>query len=322
MSGKFNKAALTKWKVIFGKREFTMFFVLLGMILVSAVISPSFRSINNFLNILNQNAIYGLMAIGISFVIVTGSMDLSVGSTAALFGMAAAMLFRDYGMAAGFIGGIAVGAVVGLINGVAIIKLKLAPFVVTMGTMYIARGITYIITNAHPVSGIPAALNVIGIGKIGPVPVAALIWFVLAVIMYCVMRYTVFGQYIYAIGGSENATWLSGVNVNKIRVISYVISGVFASLAGFIIIFRLMIATADAATSYEMTAIASCVIGGISLNGGRGSVIGSVIGTLVFGLILNMLQLLGVSSFWQSAITGLVIIIVASIDSLSNSRKK
>ena len=220
-------------------------------------------------------------------------------------------------MAAGFIGGIAVGAVVGLINGVAIIKLKLAPFVVTMGTMYIARGITYIITNAHPVSGIPAALNVIGIGKIGPVPVAALIWFVLAVIMYCVMRYTVFGQYIYAIGGSENATWLSGVNVNKIRVISYVISGVFASLAGFIII-----ATADAATSYEMTAIASCVIGGISLNGGRGSVIGSVIGTLVFGLILNMLQLLGVSSFWQSAITGLVIIIVASIDSLSNSRKK
>lgn len=177
--------------------------------------------------------------------------------------------------------------------------------------MYIARGITYIITNAHPVSGIPAALNVIGIGKIGPVPVAALIWFVLAVIMYCVMRYTVFGQYIYAIGGSENATWLSGVNVNKIRVISYVISGVFASLAGFIIIFRLMIATADAATSYEMTAIASCVIGGISLNGGRGSVIGSVIGTLVFGLILNMLQLLGVSSFWQSAITGLVIIIVA-----------
>lgn len=299
-----------------------MFFVLLGMILVSAVISPSFRSINNFLNILNQNAIYGLMAIGISFVIVTGSMDLSVGSTAALSGMVAAMLFRDYGMAAGFIGGIAVGAVVGLINGVAIIKLKLAPFVVTMGTMYIARGITYIITNAHPVSGIPVALNVIGIGKIGPIPVAALIWFVLAVIMYCVMRYTVFGQYIYAIGGSENATWLSGVNVNKIRVISYVISGVFASLAGFIIIFRLMIATADAATSYEMTAIASCVIGGISLNGGRGSVIGSVIGTLVFGLILNMLQLLGISSFWQSTITGLVIIIVASIDSLSNSRKK
>jgi ribose/xylose/arabinose/galactoside ABC-type transport system permease subunit len=301
------------------RREFTMLFVLIGMIIVSAVISPVFRSPGNIMNILNQNAIYGLIAIGMSFVLVSGDFDLSVGSTAALTGIVSALFFRNYGPVAGFAGGLAVGIFVGLANGLIIMKLKINAFVATLGTQTIARGATYIITSAHPVSGIPKPLNIIGIGKIGPIPIAALFWLVIAVVMYCIMKFTVFGQYVYSVGGNKKASWLSGVNVSRIKIIAFLLSGLFASFAGFIIIFRLMIATSDAAMGYELTAIASCVVGGVSLEGGRGSVLGSVIGTLIFGLILNMLQLLGISSFWQSAITGFVILVVVGIDSFSKS---
>lgn len=310
-----------KLSFLFGKKELTMLFVLIGMVIISSIISPAFRSTENILNLFNQNAIIGIMAIGMTFVLITGAFDLSVSSTVALTGVVGTYLFKEFGFVVGVTGGLLVGIIVGLINGLLITKARISPFVTTLGTMSIVRGIVFIITNGFPVMGVPSAYNVLGMGKIGPFPIAASVWLILAVIVYYLMRYTRFGQYVYALGGNENAAWLSGVKTANIKILAFVLCGFFASLAGIIIICRVMIATADAATGYELTTIASCFVGGISVDGGKGNVFSSVIGTLIFGLILNMLQLVGVSSFWQTAITGAVILAAVGIDSLS-SRKR
>ena len=293
------KRGNTLLRSVFSSREVTIFFILLAMMAISAIVSPSFRSLGNIGNIFNQNAMYGLMAIGMSFVLIGGGMDL-LGAVLALV----------------------IGIVVGAVNGLIIIYLKLPPFIVTLGTMYIARSACLILTEAHPVSGFPSWVSTIGIGKWHGFPIAAMIWVILAVILNWVLKRTKFGQYVYALGGNERAAWLSGVNVNKIRILTYIINGVFAALAGLIVVSRLMIATGDANEGYEMIAIAACVIGGVSMNGGRGSVVGSIFGALIYGLIVNMLQLLGVSGFWQQAVTGTVIIVVSCIDSMSSAKKR
>lgn len=312
-----------KSKALFKKREFKIFLILLGMMAISAIISPTFRSVNNIANVFNQNAMYGLMAIGMSFVLIGGGMDLSVGSTSALAGMIAAMIMRDHGsFVLALVAAILVSIFVGLVNGLLIIYLRLPSFIVTLGTMYIARGVCLILTNAHPVSGFPNWVVNIGIGKWNGIPIAAAIWIILAIIMWQVLNFTTFGQYIYSLGGNEKASWLAGINTNRIRILTYVINAFFAALAGVIVVCRLMIATGDANDGYEMIAIAACVIGGVSMSGGRGSVIGSIFGALIYGLIVNMLQLLGVSGFWQKAVLGAIIIIVSSIDSLSSVKNE
>ena len=304
------------------KKAWTMVLVLIGMMILSSFLSPAFRSPTNLLNILNQNAIYGIMALGMGCVILTGAIDLSVGSTAALAGVIATPLFRDYGFAAGIVGGLAIGLVVGLCNGLLVTKCRLSYFVATLGTMQIGRGIVYIITSGIPVQGVPKEYNVIGMGKLfNIIPIAALIWFACVVGMYLVLKYTQFGQHIYAVGGSEIAAWLSGVNTDKIRILSFVLCGFFAALSGIILNLRVLLATADACDGYEMTAIASCIVGGMSMDGGRGSIASSITGALIMGLILNILQLTGVSSYWQVAVTGMIIIGAVAIDSFS-SRKR
>ena len=271
-----------RFKISKNRREITMFFVMLGMFAVGFVISPAFRSVNNVLNILNQNAIYGIMALGMGCVILTGAIDLSAGSIVALVGVIATPLFRDYGFVAGLFGGLATGAGLGLINGLIITKGKIGYFVTTLGMMSIARGAVYIITGGVPIQGVPSEYNVIGMGKIGVVPVAALIWLIALIVMYSVLKYTRLGQYLYAIGGSENASWLSGIDTDKMKII----------------------------------------IGGMAIDGGKGNIVGSAVGAIIMGLILNILQLMGVSSYWQKAVTGLIIIVAVGIDRFSNTRKE
>lgn len=313
------KSKLSKFLM---KREYTMFFVLVAMVIISGIISPTFRSVENIINIFNQNAMIGVMALGMSVVLIGGAFDLSVGSTAALTGIVAAFLFREYGFAAGLLGGLAVGCIIGFINGLLITKIKINSFVATLGMMTIARGLVYIITTGLPVTGVPREFNFIGIGKIGGIiPVAASIWIILAVVLYLIMKHTKFGQYVYALGGNENAAWLSGINTDKIKIFTFVISGLFASLGGLFFVFKVLLATADMASGYELTTIASCIVGGVSLTGGRGNVFGAVIGALILGLILNILQLTGVSVYYQSTITGIIILGAVGIDSFSNRNK-
>lgn len=310
-----------KLKVLFGHKESTMFLVLLGMVALSAVISKDFLSVKNLLNILNQNAIIGIMTIGMTFVLITGAFDLSASSTVALTGVISAYCFREYGLLTGLILGLLVGVVMGLCNGVLVSKIKINPFVATLGMMSIGRGAVFIITSGIPVMGVPMKYNVIGMGKIGPVPIAASIWLLFAAAAYLFMKNTKFGQYLYAIGGSERASWLSGINTEFVKIMAFVLCGVFAALAGIIMTFRISMAAADGATGYELTTIASCIVGGISVDGGRGSIICAVIGTLILGLILNILQLTGVSTFWQQAVTGIIILGAVGIDSFSNGKR-
>ena len=317
------KRGNTLLRSVFSSREVTIFFILLAMMAISAIVSPSFRSLGNIGNIFNQNAMYGLMAIGMSFVLIGGGMDLSIGSTSALAGMVAALMMRDHGnVLLGAVLALVIGIVVGAVNGLIIIYLKLPPFIVTLGTMYIARSACLILTEAHPVSGFPSWVSTIGIGKWHGFPIAAMIWVILAVILNWVLKRTKFGQYVYALGGNERAAWLSGVNVNKIRILTYIINGVFAALAGLIVVSRLMIATGDANEGYEMIAIAACVIGGVSFVGGIGKIRGIVIGVLMLRLIFVGLNMIGINQDLFYIIKGGIILAACSLDMRKYLAKK
>lgn len=295
-----------------------MLSVLILMMVISAIINPVFLSVTNLLNILGQNAVVGVMALGMVFALITGAFDLSVSSIAALTAVVATHLFKSAGFIPGVLGGLLVGVIIGLMNGFLVTKVHINPFVTTLGMQTFARGVVYIVTGGIPITGIPAAYGFVGMGRIGPVPVPAIIWVVFAVIMWFVLSRTLFGQHVYATGGNRRASWLSGVNTDKTRIAALMLSGVFASMGGILYNLRVLMCTADALSGYELTVIASCIIGGTSLDGGRGSVPGAIIGALIMGMLINILQISGVSSFWQAAVTGVIIIGAVGIDSLTN----
>ena len=298
---------MTKTKKHIFSKEMTMVIVLILMVIVCTIINPVFISFNNIMNLLAQNSIIGIMALGMIFALITCSFDMSVSSTGALTAVVATKCFIRYGFVVGVLAGLLVGIVVGLINGLLVTKVGINPFVTTLGTQTSVRGLSY---------------NVVGMGKIGGlVPVPAVIWIILAVIMAIVLRKTRFGQYVYATGGNRKASWLSGVNTDRIRIEALVLSGLFAAIGGIIYTLRILMCTADGLTGYELKVMSACIVGGTSLDGGKGSIIGCIIGTFIMGIILNILQLAGVSSFWQDAITGVILIVAVGADSFSNKTR-
>lgn len=303
------------------KREYNMLIVLIIMLIVCAIISPTFRTAQNFINLFGHNAVYGLLSVGMAFVIITGGVDLSVGSVCALSGVLSAYAFIDYGFVPGLVVGLLIGAACGLINGLLQTVVGMNHFVATLGIMTIARGAVYIITSGFNIYGIPAEYGVIGMGYLGPFPVAGIIWLVCVAIAFFVLKYTRFGQYVYAIGGNMNAAWLSGINTKMVKTVVYLICGFFAGLAGVVLSCRTLLAAANAGDTYELTAISSCIVGGLSLDGGRGNVWGSVIGVLILGLILNIMKLTSVSSYWQDAVKGIIIIGAVAVDCMSKLKR-
>ena len=304
-------------------KELTMLAVLAVMMIVSVIINPRFLSLSNLMNLLAQNAIIGIMALGMVFALVTGSFDMSVSSTGALTGVLSTMMFLRYGLVPGILAGLLTGIVIGFINGILVAKAGINPFVTTLGTQTSVRGIVYIITEAMPITGIPKEFNVIGMGKIaGIIPVPAVIWFLLAAVMAYVLRKTKFGQYIYATGGNKRAAWLSGVNTDFVKIMALVLSGLFAAMGALVYTLRILMCTADGMTGYELKVMSACIVGGTSLDGGVGSIGGCIIGTMIMGIILNILQLAGVSSFWQDAITGVILIAAVGIDCFANKKRE
>jgi len=232
-------------------------------------------------------------------------------------------MFVEEQLFLGVVGGLIIGGLIGALNGLIITKAKIIPFIATLGTQVIFRGLTLIITNGYPVYGIPKAYSFIGLGKIANVfPVCAAIWIVGLVIMQIVLKKTRFGQYIYAVGGNEKSAWLSGVNTDRVIILAYVLSGFFASLAGIILVLRVQLANATAAEGYELTAIASCVIGGIAMEGGKGNIVGTFFGAMMMGMIINIIQLTGISSYWEKAVTGLIILGAVGLTTFLNRRRK
>jgi len=283
--------------------QFTEFAVRCGISLVFVVlvaalmiISPTFRRPENLWNILQQNSIIGVVSCGMLLMMIVGG-------------------FVHGWLPLGVVAALATGLVVGVLNGLLITKARINPFVATLGTQVLIQGMVFIATNATPIYGLPSAITVVGLGHIGPVPVATIIFAAVALMMWGILRFTRFGHYIYAVGGNKEASRLAGVPVDKVIIGAFAIGGLCAAVGGLILVGQTGIGSPAAATTWPLSAIAAVVVGGTPLSGGIGTVLGAVVGTLLLGVVANGLNLFGVSPYWQPAVTGLVILAAVGVDS-------
>jgi ribose transport system permease protein len=295
---------------------------LIVLCLATALMTDRFISPLNLTNILVQSSIMAVIAIGMTFVIIGGGFDLSVGSTVALAGCIAAMVMVRFGLVAGIIAGIAAGMAVGLANGLIIARLGVNPFITTLGTMVLVRGVVYLITGGAPVGdeGLPPAF--IAFGSVRFLGIHYLVWVpaLLLVALSWLMQATPYGQRVYATGGNREAAYLSGVAVERIIASTYVWCGGLAGLAGVMLAARLQSGQPTAGEFYELTAIAAVILGGASLHGGEGTLYKSIIGVLIMVVLGNSLNLLNVDSYWQRVAIGAVIIAAAATDRLRSHR--
>ncbi|MCF0148550.1 MAG: ribose ABC transporter permease [Clostridium sp.] len=297
---------------------------LIGLVLLCLIITfvtPAFLTLSNITNVFTQVSVNAIIAVGMTFVILTGGIDLSVGSTLAISGALSASIIKSTGsVTLAIIVAALVGIAIGLVNGLLISKGKLQAFIATLATMTVFRGATLVFTNGTPISKLPEKFVNIGNGKLGFIPIPVIITVIVSVIAIYVLSQTRFGRYLYALGGNEDSARLSGINTNKIKTLVYVVSGFASSIAGVIITSRIASASPNAGTSFELDAIAAVVIGGTSLAGGEGKITGTLIGALIIGVLNNGLNLMNVSPFYQSIVKGLVILIAVLLD--KKSRKK
>jgi ribose/xylose/arabinose/galactoside ABC-type transport system permease subunit len=298
-------------------KEYGIFISFIATCAILSFATPQFLSVANWTIIITQVSINALLAFGVTFVIITGGIDLSVGSIVAVSGVVAASLAQngDYPVFVAIAGGLVAGLAFGILNGFLITKSKIAPFIVTLGTMTIGRGLALILSNGRPVSNLSESFNFIGGGKIFGFPVPIIILIVVFILCTILLRKTIFGRYIYAIGGNEQAAWASGISVDKVKLAAYAIGGTLAGLAGILLTSRISTGQPNSGMGFELDAIAAVVIGGTSTTGGRGTMIGTLIGVLLIGVINNGLDLMNVTSYYQQVIMGIIIIGAVLMDS-------
>lgn len=276
--------------------------------LALTILSDRFLTVDNMVNILRQSTINGIIAVGMTLVILTAGIDLSVGSILALSSVIAAdSLQSGTPVPAAILLGLGVGAVCGLINGLTITKTRVPPFVATLGMMTIARGLALVFTEGKPITGLPEAFRFIGTGSIGPIPTPIIIAATTFIIVYILLTRTSLGQFIYAIGNNPVAARYAGLSVGLNITFVYVVSGLLAALAGLILVARLGSAQPTAGLAFEFAAIAAVVVGGTSFAGGMGGLGGTLIGVLIIAVLNNGLNLLNISSFYQPVVSGIVI---------------
>jgi ribose/xylose/arabinose/galactoside ABC-type transport system permease subunit len=296
------------------------FGTLIGLVALCAtlwILSPYFLTVSNLLNVAEQTSINAIVAVGMTFVILSAGIDLSVGSIVALAGVVlGAALQSGYGLAAAAAASIATGVLCGVCNGVLIGVGRLPPFIVTLGMMSVARGAALLFTEGRPVSGFDASFRALATGRVGFVPAPVIATAVIYLVAFFVLTRTTFGRYVYAIGGNEEATRLSGVPIRLHKTAIYGVSGLTSALAAVILTARLNSAQPIAGMMYELDAIAATVIGGTSLMGGEGTLGGTLIGALIMGVLRNGLNLLGVSSFLQQIVIGGVIVVAVLLDTV------
>ena len=304
-------------------RRFSVLIILLIICVVFAVGSRDFLTTSNLLNVALQTSIIAIIAIGMTFTILTAGIDLSVGSLMALGGALAAGLAIRQGLGTygGIAGALLVGMVLGVINGLLIIKGKMPPFVATLAMMAVARGLTLVYTQGRPIAGLEENFVFWGTGRLLGIPVPVILLVILALVAYVVLRHTRFGLYVYATGGNEETTRLAGISPNRIKLAVYVISGFTATLGGVLLTARLWSAQPNAAVGWELDAIAAPVLGGVSLFGGVGSIGGTLVGAFIIGVLSNGLNLLGVPSYYQQVIKGVVFILAVMLDLLTKRRR-
>jgi erythritol transport system permease protein len=315
------------------------FFALIAIIVVFSFLSPNYFTVSNFLTMAQHVAIFGILAIGMLLVILNGGIDLSVGSTLGFCGVAAGFLMQ--GVTLSWFGIIAyppvwavavlccaVGAVIGLVNGVLIARFKVPAFVATLGVMYVVRGFALLITNGltyNNLGGKPELGNTgfdwLGFNRLAGVPIGVVVLCVIAILVSLVLNRSPFGRWLYASGGNERAAELSGVPVKRVQIIVYMLSGICAAIGGLILSSQLTSAGPTAGTTYELTAIAAVVIGGAALTGGRGNIRGTMLGAFVIGFLSDGLVIIGISSYWQTVFTGAVIVLAVLLNAIQYRRR-
>ena len=299
------------------------FLSLIALFIGLSIASPYFLTANNLASVARQTAVFNTMALGMTIVIITGGIDLSVGSILGLAGLIGAMaLEAGYPVAGGVLVGIIVGTGCGFLNGLLITRLRIPPFVVTLGALGIYRGAALILSNGLPVHRIPPAFAFVGEGSLLGIPFVLWLLVICAVIVHLVLEHTRLGRYAFAIGSNKIASVYAGIPVDFHTTAVYAIGGALTGLAGMIEASRLMTGQPTAGQGYELQAIAAVVIGGGSLNGGEGSVVGTLIGAFIMGLLSNGADLLNISNYWQQVIIGSVIILAVTLDEVRKRRAR
>jgi ribose transport system permease protein len=297
------------------------FLSLIVLFVALSIASPYFLTANNLTSVVRQTAVFNTMALGMTIVIISGGIDLSVGSILGLSGLIGTMaLERGYPIIVGVLIGVGVGTACGFLNGLLVTRLRIPPFVVTLGTLGIFRGLSLIFSNGLPVHKIPAAFSFLGEGSLLGIPFVLWMLVLCAVAVHVILEHTRLGRYAFAIGSNKVASVYAGIPVDFHMTAVYAIGGALTGLAGMIEASRLMTGQPTAGQGYELQAIAAVVIGGGSLNGGEGSVVGTLIGAFIMGLLSNGADLLNISNYWQQVIIGSVIILAVTLDEIRKRR--
>ena len=296
--------------------KYGIFIAFIAICIMLSIATPYFFTAQNIIIVLRQVSINGILAIGVTFVIIAGGIDLSLGSVLALTGVVAASFAHPgtYALIVPVMLGILTGVIIGAVNGLTITLGKVAPFIVTLGMMTIARGLALVWSDGRPVTNLSPAFNYIGGGDLLHIPVPILLFVLVIIVSAVILNYTRIGRYIYAVGGNENAARASGIRVSGVKLFAYIMCSGLAGLAGIILASRITTGQPNAGIAYELDAIAAVVIGGTSLLGGRGSIAGTVIGVLIIGVINNGLDLLNVTSYYQQIIKGVIIVGAVLLD--------
>ena len=291
-------------------KKYNLFFIFLGFILIGSILSDQFLSVQNLLNLLQQSSFVGIVSIGMTFVILVAGIDLSVGAVLALTGMLVSILLGT-GMnpILAIVITLITGAFLGFVNGFVSTKFKVPAFIATLAMMVSARGLALLSTNGEPIYDLPDGFTALGGNVFGKIPFTAIVWIALTIVALVVLKYTTFGRKIYAVGGNEESSRLSGIPVEKYVTWCFVIAGLLAAVAGILMSAWLTVGQPTAGTGLELDVIAAVVIGGTSLMGGKGSIGGTFIGVLIMSMIVNIFNLLGLSSYYQSIFMGLIIVL-------------
>lgn len=307
-------------------RSLGVFGILLAFVVICAalaLITPRFLTAGNLTIILTQVSINALLAFGVTFVIITGGIDLSLGSMVAVTGVAAALFAHPntFPLVVPLLIALIAGMAMGGFNGLVITKSKVPPFIVTLGTMTIGRGLALIMSKGRPVSNLSDAFNFIGGGQVFGIPFPIIILIIVFILCWLLLKKTIWGRYMYAVGGNEQAARASGISINRIKMLVYTLSGALAALAGIVLTSRITTGQPNAGQGFELDAIAAAIIGGTSTSGGSGTMTGTLIGALLIGVISNGLDLLNVTSYYQEVVMGVIIIGAVVLDGLNRKDK-
>jgi len=300
-----------------------IFFALILVCALFSSMTSRFLTPTNISVILNQVSVNAILAFGVTFVIIAGGIDLSLGSLVAVCGVVVALLSQnnEYSLWLAIIGTLIAGIALGALNGIIVVLTKVPPFIVTLGTMTIGRGVALILSKGRPISDLNESLNFLGNGDLLGIPIPILFLVLSYATCHILLTKTIFGRYVKAIGGNEMASYVAGVRVNRIKLYVYMISGLFAALAGILLTARINTGQPNAGLGFELDAIAAVIIGGTSTRGGKGTITGTLLGVLFIGVINNGLDLINVSAYWQQVIMGGIIILAVVLDGLYQKLK-